>query len=186
MLALLVENNISDGASLIVQGRLRVDSYTNNKGARATSHRVIAQRLRLDTKVDVGILSVNAVENNSEVMAVDLIRCLRSSNMLEDENQVMEQLTRNQRTVLATLNHCFMVTNSGASLTDLLTRLEPLVERIASRDQTVRVEEVVSLLPDVVTRSQASTLLEEVMPEPDSQPSTRPQLRQQYGSDMED
>ncbi|KAI7847554.1 hypothetical protein BDC45DRAFT_352202 [Circinella umbellata] len=186
ILAFLVENAINDGSSVIVQGRLKVDNYTINKGARATSHSIIAQKIRLDSKVEIGINRVDAVENGEELTAVQLVQRLRSSNMLDGETRNMAQITENERVVLNLINNSFMVVTNGANADDLLTRLLPLVNRIVTRDATLSVDHFLELLPDGVSRGQASTRFDQLTPELDSQPSTRPQSRQQEMYEMED
>ncbi|KAI9484993.1 hypothetical protein BDB00DRAFT_878199 [Zychaea mexicana] len=179
LLRFLMENDLSEGTSIIVQGRLRVDTYTNSRGVRATSLAVIAQRMRLDSRVSLTVTGSGIESSNMDVSATEVINGLRAANLLQDAQQ-MTQLTPNQHILLAAIEQSQLVVNSGAIATDLLSRLQPFIDTIIRRDPALRAEQIVSLLPDGVTLSQARTFLDEITPPAPSADSSRASSRIQY------
>ncbi|KAI9484986.1 hypothetical protein BDB00DRAFT_792447 [Zychaea mexicana] len=164
-----MENDISEGTSIIVQGRLRVDNYTNSRGVRATSLAVIVQRMWLDSRVSLTVTGSGIESSNQDVSATEQ----------------MTQLTPNQQILLAAIEQSQLVVNSGAIAADLLLRLQPFIDTIIRRDPALRAEQIVSLLPDGVTLSQARTFLDEITPPAPSADSSRASSRTQYRRPMD-
>lgn len=79
----LLDNHVEDGSSLIVSGRLRIDNYTNQKGVRATSHTVIAQKIKLAASLTTAITEHNEAHVPENVSAQTLVERLRNQNLLE-------------------------------------------------------------------------------------------------------
>ena len=191
LLAFLVDNNIEDGSSVTVHGRLRVDQYTNNRGVRATSLAVVAQRIRLDARIDLAVSATTNSIESEEVTAVEIVSRLQRSRLIQTAS--MAELSHGQTTIMPLVRESTLVTQQNANVEDLLVRLgSDLCNQIACRDTlvTVTAEVIVGLLPDSVTRSQARTFLDEITPPPPPppprEPSTRPMSRLSNITDMED
>ncbi|KAI7847556.1 hypothetical protein BDC45DRAFT_525859 [Circinella umbellata] len=182
----VVENNIEDGTSIVVQGRFQVVNYTNNRGARAASFRIIASKLRLASGIDIQVRSASQVDVSADVTAAGVIARLRRSNLLNNNDGAqMTEVSAEEHLVLASLQSSSLVVNSGASAVDLLERLRPLVRQITHREHLAP-EQVVGLLPDGVTLSQTATLINEITPPPPSEPSTRSVFRAEIQMDEKD
>ncbi|KAI9244809.1 hypothetical protein BDA99DRAFT_543854 [Phascolomyces articulosus] len=177
LLEFIMQHGTGDGSAVIVQGRLRVDTYTTNKGIRTTSLSIIAQRLRMDTSIELSVRDAGhgAVENVwSVVTTTELV------------TQLYGPADNKPSGTLGRLRECTLVAESGARAEDLLARLDSFVDRICSHDQVLTPEAIIGSLPDGITRSQAATLLSEITPEVQSEPSSRATSRASHLLDMED
>lgn len=185
LIAFLEANNVEDGSSVVVSGRLKIDSYTNNRGVRASSFDIIAQRIRLDTQVRLQVNSAGVEDTESDITATELVARLRTSNLIA--RSTMAELNGDQRIILEAIKTCSLVVHSNAHAEDLLGRLPlELCQRIVRRDSSLSPEEFVVVLPDGVSLSQARTFLEEILPPVASENSSRVPSRASHATEMEE
>ena len=126
LLHFLVEEGISEGSSLIVQGRLRVDQYVNNRGVRITSLGVVAQRIRLDSRVELNVQAGGREGRNNSVIAAEIVRSLRNSNLLETPGEM--ELNAAERLILSNIEESDLVIHNGADARDLFGCVRTLVD----------------------------------------------------------
>ncbi|KAI9309947.1 hypothetical protein BX666DRAFT_2033877 [Dichotomocladium elegans] len=171
--AFLQDNHIGDGSSLVVQGRLRVDTYLNQRGVRTQSLVITPTRIRLAHTVSISVANASERPTDPNITSERIAQRLRAANLLSNIQQ--SDLSVAESTVLRCLNDSIAVANIEAHPLELLRAIgKEFCERLVARDETLTPQVLLTKLPQGFTISQATTLLHDILVAPASLPSTRP------------